>query len=171
MVMKNFLIGLSKFVLGIILSMLIVTLAGASMARYFMTRMVEQPERPIYENDDPDDQRPNNAKLDPTDSTTESTTEKTDSKTASNSEPAPAKPKAEATPKPEPEDLPEGAYRAYASTNLNLRSGPGTSYDSIGGLGLDEKITVLEEQEGWLKVKLEDNSEGWVSSAYVVEEE
>ena len=58
MVMKNFLIGLSKFVLGIILAMLIMSLAGLSMVRYFMTRMVEPPDRPSYENDLPEDQRP-----------------------------------------------------------------------------------------------------------------
>ena len=43
MVMKNFLLGLSKFVLGIILAMLIMTLAGASMMRYFMARTAEPP--------------------------------------------------------------------------------------------------------------------------------
>ena len=58
MVMKNFLLGLSKFVLGIILAMLIMSLAGLSMARYFMARTTEQPERPAYENDLPEDQRP-----------------------------------------------------------------------------------------------------------------
>ena len=56
MAMKNFLLGLSKFVLGIILAMLIMTLAGASMVRYFMARSAETPERPIYENDRPEDQ-------------------------------------------------------------------------------------------------------------------
>ena len=50
MVMKNFLLGLSKFVLGIILAMLIMTLAGASMMRYFMARTAEPPERPTYVN-------------------------------------------------------------------------------------------------------------------------
>ena len=59
--MKNFLLGLSKFVLGIILAMLIMSIAGLSMARFFMTRMVELPERPTYQNDLPEADRPNDA--------------------------------------------------------------------------------------------------------------
>ncbi|MGB3298348.1 MAG: SH3 domain-containing protein [Phormidesmis sp.] len=151
MVMKNFLIGLSKFVLGIILAMLVVSLAGLSMARYFMTRMVEQPERPTYENDLPEDQRP-------ADSPT--STEGADAV-------APA-PKTDA--KPDSAATDPNAYKAYATSNLNLRSGPGTSYDSIGGVGIDESVTVLEEDSNWLKVQLSDGLEGWVSSSFVTKE-
>ena len=152
MVMKNFLIGLSKFVLGIILAMLIMSLAGLSMARYFMTRMVEKPERPAYENDLPEDQRP-------TDKPAKSPTS-----TEGEDAVAPA-------PKPAPEAKPTASepnsYQAYVTTNLNLRSGPGTSYDTIGGVGINESITVLEEDSSWLKVQLSDGTEGWISSGYV----
>ena len=155
MVMKNFLIGLSKFVLGIILAMLIMSLAGLSMARYFMTRMVEQPERPTYENDLPEDQKP-------TDKPPESPTS-TEGEDAVAPAPKPA-------PKPQPTATEANAYQAYATTNLNLRSGPGTSYDTIGGVGLNESITVLEADSNWLKVRLSDGLEGWISSGYVTKE-
>ena len=152
MVMKNFLIGLSKFVLGIILAMLIMSLAGLSMARYFMTRMVEQPDRPTYENDLPEVQEP-------TDNPAESPTS-----TEGEDAVAPA-------PEPQPTATDPNSYQAYATTNLNLRSGPGTSYDPIGGVSADESITVLEEDSNWLKVRLSDGSEGWISGGYVTREE
>ncbi len=158
MVMKNFLIGLSKFVLGLILAMLIMSLAGLSMARYFMTRMVEQPERPTYENDLPEDQRP--AAKAPASS---------DANQSENSEPAA---QAEPTTRPEAESKTDSAegYKAYATTDLNVRSGPGTSYDSIGGVSIEENVTVLEEDGEWLKVQLGNGTEGWVSSSYVTKE-
>ncbi len=163
MVMKNFLIGLSKFVLGLILAMLIMSLAGLSMARYFMTRMVEQPERPTYENDLPEDQRP---------------AAKAPSSSDAEKESAEAEPAAQAEPETEPETTPKSeedtdnadGYKAYATTNLNVRSGPGTTYDSIGGVGIEENVTVLEEDGEWLKVQLSNGTEGWVSSSYVTKE-
>ena len=146
MAMKNFLIGLSKFVLGLILAMLIMSLAGLSMARYFMTRMVEKPERPTYENDLPEDQRPR------------ASTPPSGAGSTSEAEPARA-----AAPKP----ASSNEYAAFATTNVNLRSGPGTSYDTIGSLGTDENVTVIGEDGGWLNVIISNGSEGWVSGNYV----
>lgn len=168
MVMKNFLIGLSKFVLGIILAMLIMSLAGLSMARYFMTRMVEQPERPTYENDLPEDQRPSAKSSGKSDDSSAA-------KKQSEAEPAAAQTDAQtaaqtnAQPKSEADTAKEG-YKGYATTNLNVRSGPGTSYDSIGGVGIEENVTVVDEEGGWLKVQLGDGTEGWVSSNFVTKE-
>ena len=155
MVMKNFLIGLSKFVLGIILAMLIMSLAGLSMARYFMTRMVEQPARPSYENDLPEGQKP-------TDKPSKSPTS-TEGQDAVAPAPKPA-------PEPQPTAADPNSYQAYATTNLNMRSGPGTSYDTIGGVSVDEAVTVLEEDSNWLKVRLSDGSEGWITSGYVTKQ-
>lgn len=150
--MKNFLLGLSKFVLGIILAMLIMSLAGLSMARYFMTRLEEQPERPTYENDLPEDQRPQATAPAP------------------NSNADAAEPVFEAEAAPEPQDTePSDIYEAYATTNVNLRSGPGTSYDTIGSLGTDEGVTVIGAEDGWLNVELSNGAEGWVSGNYIQE--
>jgi hypothetical protein len=163
MVMKNFLIGLSKFVLGLILAMLIMSLAGLSMARYFMTRMVEQPERPTYENDLPEDQKPAAKAPEASDA------QASDAQSSENTEPA-AKTEPETKPEAEKETDSADGYNAYATTDLNLRSGPGTTYDSIGGVGTDENVTVLEEDGEWLKVQLSNGTEGWVSSSYVTQE-
>ncbi len=148
MAMKNFLIGLSKFVLGLILAMLIMSLAGLSMARYFMTRMVEQPERPTYENDLPEDQRPR------------ASTPPSGTGDADGSQPNQG---AATAPRPASSD----EYEAAATTNVNLRSGPGTSYDTIGSLGTNENVTVIGEDSGWLNVVISNGSEGWVSANYV----
>ncbi len=149
MAMKNFLIGLSKFVLGLILAMLIMSLAGLSMARYFMTRMVEKPERPTYENDLPEDQRPR------------ASTPPSGTSDANEAEPAQV-----AASKPKPAASGD-EYEASATTNVNLRSGPGTSYDTIGSLGTNESVTVIGEDGGWLNVVIANGSEGWVSGNYV----
>jgi len=150
MVMKNFLLGLSKFVLGIILAMLIMTLAGASMLRYFMARTAEPPERPIYDNDLPEDRAA-----------------ATPPNVDSNSEPfddIAAEPELEPEPEVAPERSADGSYGAYVTqpVGLILRDGPGTDYANIGGIGYQESITVLSEESGWLKVQLSNGEEGWV---------
>lgn len=159
MAMKNFLLGLSKFVLGIILAMLIMSLAGLSMARYFMTRMVEQPERPTYENDLPEDQRP--------------VAKAPDADSDAVDEPGPEVTAPEPDPEPEPEEAPErtNSGDGYATVNqpvgLVLRSGPGTDYRSIGGLDFQESVEVISEEGGWLNVILSNGEEGWIKDGNV----
>ncbi|MBE9061452.1 SH3 domain-containing protein [cf. Phormidesmis sp. LEGE 11477] len=146
MVMRNFLLGLSKFILGLILAMLIMTLAGASMLRYFMARNAEPPERPTYTNDLPEPP--------PEASAPEAEQPSADAAAAPASEPT----------APEPEPLAEGTYTAIVtpSVGLILRSGPGTDYDNIGGVGYQESVTVLGEDSGWLNIQLSNGEEGWV---------
>jgi hypothetical protein len=52
---------------------------------------------------------------------------------------------------------------------LNLRAGPGVSYDQVGLLDQGEGLTVTARTEAgdWLAVTLLDGTEGWVSAAYV----
>ena len=160
MAMKNFLLGLSKFVLGIILAMLIMSLAGLSMARYFMTRMVEQPERPTYENALPVDQRP---------------VAKAPASFASDTfaEPGPdvAEPEPDPEPDPEPEPARTNSGDGYAIVNqpvgLILRSGPGTDYRNIGGIDYQESVEVIAEESGWLNVILSNGEEGWIKDGNV----
>jgi hypothetical protein len=136
MVMKNFLLGLSKFVLGIILAMLIVSLAGLSMARYFMTRMVELPDRPTYDNELPE----------------------------SPAAAQPAADSAAAQPAQAEAELPEGAYRAIvvSSEGLVVRAGPGTDYEQLGGLDYQQSVDVLSEESGWQKIDFGGGQEGWI---------
>jgi hypothetical protein len=137
-VMKNFLLGLSKFVLGIILAMLIVSLAGLSMARYFMTRMVELPDRPTYDNELP-----------------ESPAAAKPAAESAEAQPAAEEPAAE---------LPEGAYRAIvvSAEGLVVRAGPGTDYEQLGGLDYEQSVDVLSEESGWQKIDFGGGQEGWI---------
>ena len=131
--MKNFLLGLSKFVLGIILAMLIMSIAGLAMARFFMTRMVEPPERPTYENELPEADRPNSTA--------------NESEVQENEGPRVVVGEAE-TPDDQPEDtLEAGEYRVTVNqpVGLILRDGPGTDYAQIGGLEYQQSMTVTAE--------------------------
>ncbi|MEW9049506.1 MAG: SH3 domain-containing protein [Neobacillus sp.] len=56
---------------------------------------------------------------------------------------------------------------AEANTDqLRVRSGPGTNFRIIGNLNKGQAITVLAENENWLKIEA-SFGEGWVSKQYV----
>ena len=46
--------------------------------------------------------------------------------------------------------------------NLNLRSGPGRTYDILDVLRKNERYEILEEREGWYRINVE-GTPGWVS--------
>ncbi|PZO58638.1 MAG: SH3 domain-containing protein [Phormidesmis priestleyi] len=156
MVMKNFLLGLSKFVLGIILAMLIMSLAGLSMAKYFITKNAEQPDRPTYENDLPEDQ--------PSASGSGSADEGANKGASEGPTVETETPQAKAD-----EPLPDGAYKVAVNQPVGLivRSGPGGDYENIGGLDYQESVTVLSEEGGWLKIALGNGEEGWIKDGNV----
>ena len=52
--------------------------------------------------------------------------------------------------------------------SLNVRSGPGTSYDKVGVLMKGSRVEVVEEMNGWSKIKY-NNGYAYVSSRYLVE--
>ena len=52
--------------------------------------------------------------------------------------------------------------------SLNVRTGPGTSYDKIGTLSKGSKVEVVEESDGWSKIKFNDGY-GYVSTSYLTE--
>ncbi|MGG1592994.1 PA14 domain-containing protein [Terribacillus saccharophilus] len=55
----------------------------------------------------------------------------------------------------------------YPTTSLNFRSGPSTSYGTIGSLNTNSKLEILgQNSNGWLQVKA-DGKTGWVSGSYV----
>ncbi len=153
MVMKNFFLGLSKFILGVILAMLIMSLAGAAMVRYFMASSAEPPDRPIYDNDLPEDRAAAVSPQEPAQEPAQSSPQASESS---------AEPETPA--EPESEAAPAGSYTAYVTqpVGLVLRDGPGTEYTNIGGVGYEAILTVLEEESGWLKVQLSSGQEGWV---------
>lgn len=50
---------------------------------------------------------------------------------------------------------------------LNLRSGAGTNYSVISRLKRDESLNIIEESNGWYKVKTSSGLVGWSSSKYI----
>ena len=59
------------------------------------------------------------------------------------------------------------AEDAVAKTELNVRSGPGTSFNVVDVLAPDERVTMSECQtSGWCYIT-HDGPDGWVSAAYL----
>ena len=53
-----------------------------------------------------------------------------------------------------------------ATTAVNVRSGPGTTYTSLGVLAYNEEVEVISESNGWSKVKYK-NGVGYVATSYL----
>lgn len=63
------------------------------------------------------------------------------------------------------------ADRAIVSVEtLNVRSGPGLNYEITGQVHHQERLTIMEEKENWLKIK-SDDAEGWVAEWMVTRTE
>ena len=60
-------------------------------------------------------------------------------------------------------DSKTGEVTAYS---LNIRSGPSTSYNAIGGLKKGDKVDILSSKDGWYKIKYGSKT-GWVSGDYI----
>ena len=55
-----------------------------------------------------------------------------------------------------------------ATANLNLRSGPSTSYSILGVVNKGDKVSVIEHTiSNWYKVKLSNGKIGYCSSEYL----
>ncbi len=78
--------------------------------------------------------------------------------------PAPAPPPVPATPAPASAI---GSVRVNAST-LNVRAAASASADVVSHARRGEKLALLEDSGAWLRVRLVDGTEGWVSSQHVV---
>ncbi|MCP4353289.1 MAG: SH3 domain-containing protein [Desulfobacterales bacterium] len=53
------------------------------------------------------------------------------------------------------------------ATSLRVRSGPGTNYSIISTVDKGDKYTVFKTDNGWHKISLKDEKEGWVSGDYL----
>ena len=53
-----------------------------------------------------------------------------------------------------------------ATTDVNIRSGPGTSFPVLTVLRWGDQVTILQTQNGWHNVQY-GAANGWVSSAYI----
>lgn len=54
-----------------------------------------------------------------------------------------------------------------AGSGLNIRSGPGTSYDKVASAQNGAEVTILGEENGWYKIKYNNTDTGYVSKDYV----
>ncbi len=81
---------------------------------------------------------------------------------------APASPTPEATATAVPTETPVPPAQLTANQNVNVRSGPGTAYPSIGRLTLGQSfdITGRNDAGDWIKFDL-NGQDGWVTSTLV----
>lgn len=49
--------------------------------------------------------------------------------------------------------------------SVNLREGPGTNYKVVGNVKKGTSLSVLEDKGSWLRIRLQNGSEAWVSKA------
>lgn len=63
-------------------------------------------------------------------------------------------------------DKVDAASALTATINLNMRSGPSTSYSKIGMVKQGDSVQYITASKGWFKVKY-NNKTGWVSSNYM----
>lgn len=74
-------------------------------------------------------------------------------------------------------ELPELKTKSLISSNsigvgnatansLNVRSGPGSSYESLGYLNKDTKVDILARENNWYKISA-NNLSGYVSASYI----
>ena len=59
-----------------------------------------------------------------------------------------------------------GAFAAVATSSVNVRSGPGTSYGVLDQLYPGEHVAVTDRASGWCEVA-RPGPNGWVSCAYL----
>lgn len=60
-------------------------------------------------------------------------------------------------------------YREVTGSRVNLRGGPGTSYDVVTQLLQGEEVEVMDETgDGWVKLRaLDGNNVGWMSADFL----
>lgn len=69
-------------------------------------------------------------------------------------------------------DYTEKEKGEVTANKLNVRKGPSIEEEKIGSLENKTTIEILEEQDGWYKIQLDDKdkTEGWVSGEFVLTE-
>lgn len=54
-----------------------------------------------------------------------------------------------------------------AEKGLNIRSGPGTNYEKVASAQNNARVTILGEENGWYKIKYNNDKVGYVSKDYI----
>ena len=145
--------GCAKFLVGFILAIAILIGCGALVGTYFMFRLSQPPEKPIFANDTPPDKP-----------------EPTPTSSPQKSSPSPsASPSPSPSPSPSEEALEAGQYKARVtwSDGLVVRGEPNLEANRVGGVEHNQTIVVLEDSADgkWQRVRSEDGKvEGWVKA-------
>lgn len=151
--------GLVKFVIGILVAIALLFVAGGAAARYVMTRLSALPPKPIF----PEERMTAEGSGTPPSDVQASAPSPQEAPTPL---PAPEPPL-----QPEEEALPEGAFRAriVQPIGMVLRQGPSTETTQIGGIDYNELVIVLSESsDGWQNVRLPGSGvEGWIKSGNI----
>ncbi|OGP76443.1 MAG: hypothetical protein A2V86_12535 [Deltaproteobacteria bacterium RBG_16_49_23] len=71
------------------------------------------------------------------------------------------------TPSTQPPPSPPPSLRSIKILwdSVNLREGPGTNFKVIGNVKQGTSLIILEEKGNWLRVRVRDGNEAWVSKA------
>ncbi len=145
---------LAKTFTGLLLAATLLALGGYFGVNYLMSQLTKLPPRPTFPNDNPDFLKKNAKKTDP----------KTDPKPA-------LKPKESEKEPPKPKPLPPGAFegRVTYAEGLVLRDSASRGAATLGGVDMNEKVTVLENSSDgeWQKIRTTNDKEGWIRSGYV----
>lgn len=163
--MKGFFIGLSKLILGVVIALALLSMAGVATARYFMARLAVLPPKPLYGAELPATPAP-----EPAAPAAEAPAAPPPEAAPAAAPPATPEPAAAPAPESEPAaELPPGSYQAVVTQPIGLiiRSGPGTEHGQVGGVDYNAELIVLEEpaDQGWIKVRVASTgSEGWVKA-------
>lgn len=65
-------------------------------------------------------------------------------------------------------ELPLKGSTGYGVIDMNVRAGDGLSTKKIGAVKAGAPFEILEEGETYLRVRLQDNTEGWVAKNYTM---
>lgn len=144
--------GFFKLILGFVLAIAVLLGSGLTIALYFVNRTAIPPEKPMFANDSPKP-KANKPKVTPVKATTT---------------PKPS-PSPTPTPTESPDTLPPGAYQAIVTwpQGLSMRDKPASDAQSIGGVGGNQKVIILEESadKNWQKIRIAGtDQEGWVKA-------
>lgn len=55
----------------------------------------------------------------------------------------------------------------YATSNVNVRKGPGTKYEALFSISRNAKLEILGEEGNWFLVRTETGKTGYISKNYV----
>ncbi|MBE9247865.1 SH3 domain-containing protein [Dolichospermum sp. LEGE 00240] len=152
--------NLLKVILGFVLAIAVLLGTGLTVALYFVNRTAVTPPKPMYPNDNPSfsAKKPKAiAKSPPKKPTTPKPT---------------SSPTATPTPTESPKPLPPDAYEGTVTwaDGLSMRSEPDANSSTIGGVGGNKKVIILEESadKKWQKIRIPDtDKEGWVKSGNI----